>query len=276
MTAEAYMLNVEGKSIRITHPGKVMFPEKGYTKRDVVDYYLDVKEILLKINAGRPSVFVRYPQGAGGYSFFQKNVPAHHPGWMEIVRMGKHKLVDYLVINGIAGLIWFVQMHTLEFHVLNIRKPHWESPDLMVFDLDPPAGASFVEVRDFALEIKPVLEALGYRPFVKTSGKRGVHIVCPVLQKYTVYQVFKAAEDVAKKIIERFPRQATLELRKDKRASRFLVDIYRNRAFQTFSMPLGLRATPQAAVSMPLDWDELKALKKSVCVQHQDRSGIFA
>ncbi|NPA43671.1 MAG: hypothetical protein GXO27_06570 [Chlorobi bacterium] len=253
-------LDIDGVRVRITNPDKVLYPEAGYTKRDVIDYYLAVRDPLLAVNKGRPVVFIRYPHGAGSYSFFQKNVPPNHPEWMEVVEMGKYKPVRYLVLNKIADLIWFVQLHALEFHIINIRKPAWDYPDLMVFDIDPPPGTPFPEVRDFTLKAAPVLEELGYKPYFKTSGKAGMHIVCPLRQEHTVDEVFRAAEDAARRIIERFPDRATLEVRKAKRGDKFLIDIFRNRAYQTFSMPLGTRATPRATVSMPVSREELAEL----------------
>ena len=258
MKKEEIFLDIDGISLRITNPGKILYPEAGYTKRDVIDYYLAVKTPLLELNAGRPVVFIRYPHGAGGYSFFQKNVPPNHPQWMETVEMGKHKPVRYLILNKIADLIWFVQLHALEFHIINVRKPAFFYPDLMVFDIDPPAGASFAETRDFSLKIAPLISELGYKVFYKTSGKKGVHIVCPLKPAHTVDEVFTAAEDIARRIVAKFPGMATMEVRKNKRGGKFLIDIYRNRAFQTFSMPLGTRATPVASVSMPLTEEMLR------------------
>jgi len=255
---ETKIIEVDGIRLRITSPNKVLFPEKGYTKWDLVQYYLAVKDELLYLNQGRPVVFIRYPHGIGSYSFFQKNVPDNHPDWMEVVEMGKHKPAKYLILNKIADLIWFIQLYALEFHIINVRKPAFLHPDVMVFDLDPPPDVSFADTRDFALRLGPLIAEQGYHVFYKTSGKKGIHLVCPIVPQYSVDQVFEAAEDIARRIVEKFPDLATTEVRKDKRGRKFLIDIYRNRAFQTFSMPLGTRATPQASVSMPLTRDQLR------------------
>ncbi|NPA45946.1 MAG: DNA polymerase domain-containing protein [Chlorobi bacterium] len=249
-------LHVDGYELHITHPGKIMFPETGITKMDLINYYLEMRSFIMFHNEGRPVVFVRYPHGLGSYSFFQKNLPPRAPEWMETLEAGKHKITRYFILNHIAGLIWLIQMGTLEFHVMGTRKPHLWHPDLMVFDLDPPEGASFSEIRDFALTFRSVIEEAGYRIYAKTSGKKGIHLVCPVKPQYETGQVLAAARDLAERMIARYPG-ATLDVRKEKRKGKFLIDIYRNRAFQTFSMPYGTRATPEAAVSMPLKWDEL-------------------
>lgn len=259
MDAQEQILRVDGYELRITHPDKPLFPQAGITKRQLIDYYRAVAPYVLRYNRGRPLVFVRYPHGAPGYSFFQKNAPQPVPPFVEIHEMGKFKPTRYVVLQHLADLIWLVQLHALEFHVMGIRKPHWANPDLMVFDIDPPEGAGFAEIRDFALGIRPVIEKLGYTTLVKTSGKRGVHVVCPLEPAYTVDQVMEAAESIAREIMRVFP-DSTLDVRKEKRRGKFLIDIYRNRAYQTFSMPYGTRATTMATVSMPLSWEQLRSL----------------
>ncbi len=258
-TADEKIITVEGKSIRITHPEKVLFKPSGITKMELIDYYLRMAPYILAHNRGRPVVFVRYPHGAPGYAFFQKNVPPSAPEWIETHEMGKYKLTRYVIINGVAELVWLVQLHALEFHVMPLKKPHWTTPDLMVFDLDPPEGAGFADIKDFALACRPVLEEAGYRVYVKTSGKKGLHLVCPIRPHYTVDQVLEAARDLAQRIIDR-TGHATLDVRKDKRQGKFLIDIYRNRAYQTFSMAYGTRATGVASVSLPVTWKQLAAI----------------
>ena len=261
MAVENISLNIEGLEVQITHPDKLLIPAEGVTKRKLMDYYLAVAPYVLRYSGGRPLVFVRYPQGVPGYSFFQKNAPEPVPHFVHTRVMGKHKLTRYVVLEHVADLIWLVQLHALEFHIMGLRNPHWSNPDVMVFDIDPPDGAGFPEIRDFALGIKPVIEGLGYTTLVKTSGKRGVHIVCPLRPEYTVEQVMNAARSVAEEIMRKFP-DSTLDVRKERRRGKFLIDIYRNRAFQTFSMPYGMRAVEHATVSMPMNWDTLKTLNE--------------
>ena len=257
--SQEIMLHLDGVEVRLTHPDKIMFPQTGITKEDLVGYYKKMAPYILFHNKGRPLVFVRYPHGLGSYSFFQKNMPSTAPAWMEIWEAGKYKKSRYLILNRLADLVWMLQMGVLEFHVMPVRKPHLENPDLMVFDLDPPEGASFAEIRDFGLAFRPVIQSLGYQVYVKTSGKKGIHLVCPIRQQYSVDQVLEAARDIAMQMIATHP-EATLDVRKEKRKGKFLIDIYRNRAFQTFSMVYGTRAWEGAPVSFPLSWEELASL----------------
>ncbi len=254
------ILEVDGFQITVTHPGKVLFLKSGITKMQLIEYYLAVQNHILTHNQGRPVVFIRYPHGTPGYSFFQKNVPPNAPEFVEIVPLGKHKIAHYLVINHMADLIWLVQLHALEFHIMSVRKPHFTYPDLMIFDIDPPDGMRFPEIVDFGLQAKPIIESFGYKVFVKTSGKRGIHLVCPVKPNRTAEEVLKASEKVARAIMEKIP-ETTLDVRKDKRKGKILIDIYRNRPLQTFSMPYGTRSTDVASVSMPVTWEKLKEIK---------------
>ena len=249
---------INDKAIKITHPDKILYLKTGYTKTDLIEYYLSMEPVLMRHNKGCPVVFIRYPHGTPGYSFFQKNLPDYAPGWMQTMEMGKHKPVRYLILEDIADLVWLVQMHALEFHVINVRKPDFHHPDLMIFDIDPPEEGGFEKARHFALEAKPYLEQMGYHPFVKTSGKRGLHICCPVHPSFTVDLVMKAAEKAARFLMNKIPG-TTLEVRKNRRKGKLLIDIYRNRAFQTFSMVYGTRHTDAATVSMPVTWEILEA-----------------
>jgi DNA ligase D len=249
-----------GHTVTVSHPDKILYPEAGISKRDLINYYLETEKVILSHNRGRPVVYVRYPHGQGQYAFFQKNVPENHPAWLKIKEMGKHKPTRYLILDSIADLIWLVQLHALEFHIINVREPFFDHPDLMVFDIDPPAGYSFSGIVETAFLLKEILEKNGYHPYAKTSGKRGIHVVCPVKSEFSVEQIFQAAEDIARQSIRKNPAKYTLDVRKNLRQNKFLIDIYRNRAFQTFSMPYGSRATPDACVSMPVKWETLEKL----------------
>ncbi len=259
-TNDHIILEIDGYKITVTHPDKILFPRIGITKIQVIRYYLSVASYVMTHNQGRPLVFIRYPHGAPGYSFFQKNVPPHAPEFIETVELGKHKIARYIILNHLADLAWLVQLHALEFHIMGTAKPHFNYLDVMVFDIDPPEGMNFPEITDFASEAKPIVESFGYRVFVKTSGKRGVHMVCPLLPQHPPEEVLKASEEIARAIMNKIPG-TTLDVRKNKRKNKILIDIYRNRPLQTFSMPYGLRATDVASVSLPVSWEELKQIK---------------
>ena len=260
MPKENQIIEAGGVKVAIKHPGKILFPEANITKNDLVLYYTAVWPYLCAIGRGRPLAVKRFPQGVGAVSFFQKNKPGHAPDWITSRSLGIDKKADYILLDKLATLLWLVNLDTLEFHSTLVAAPYFSSPDLMVFDLDPPPEAPFTETRDFALACRPVIESFGYQCFVKTSGKKGVHLCCPILQKWGFEQVFTAAREVAQAIIQNVPG-CTLELKKEKRKNNILVDIYRNHPYQLMAIPLGTRATPLATVSMPLRWETLATLE---------------
>lgn len=256
---EKKVVTAGGHAVVITHPDKVLFSEGKITKMELVEYYLSVGQQLASFGTGRPVAFKRYPHGESGDSFFQKNKPEFAPDWMTSSQLGVEKKANYIVLDKVATLLWLVNLDALEFHTTLVAAPNFTRPDLMVFDLDPPPGVAFTEIRDFALACRPVIESFGYRCFVKTSGKRGVHICCPIRPQWGFEQVFNAAREVARAIIDKVSG-CTLKLKKEDRQGKILIDIYRNHPYQLMALPLGTRATPAATVSMPLSWEELSTL----------------
>jgi DNA ligase D-like protein (predicted ligase)/DNA ligase D-like protein (predicted polymerase)/DNA ligase D-like protein (predicted 3'-phosphoesterase) len=214
---------------------------------------------------------IRFPDGIYGESFYQKNRPEWAPDWIEFVELGKEKK-DYIVATEPATLVWLANLAALELHQLHSRKPVYDCPDYMVFDLDPPEGYDFTAVVGIALELRTYLESFGYTPFVKTTGGKGVHVCCPIEQKWDFHTVFLAAEDLAKPFVEQRSNSLTLQIRKDARKGRVLVDIFRIRSGQSIVSPYSLRGRKGAPVSMPLTWDELSLLKAPV--EHNIRTAV--
>ncbi len=260
MPKEKQTIRVAGRDVEITHPDKVLFPSAGITKMDLVNYYLETAAAWLPFVKGRPIAIKRYPHGLEGASFFQKNIPDHAPPWLPSKELGVEKPARYVVPACEADLLWLVNLDVLEFHTTLVSAPLFENPNMMVFDLDPPATYSFAELRDFAIACRPIIESSGYRTHVKTSGKRGIHICCPIEPKHPFSKVFEEAKKVAEAIVSRLPN-STLTLQKSERSERVLVDIYRNHPYQLMVMPYSTRATPNASVSMPLTWEELEKLE---------------
>ena len=260
MPKEKQIIEAQGITVEISHPEKILYPEAGISKMDLVRYYTTAWPHLREFGMGRPLAIKRYPHGAGGHSFFQKNKPANAPEWVSSRMLGVGKKADYILLDKLATLLWLVNLDSLEFHSALVAAPHFSQPNLMAFDLDPPPGSTFPEIRDFALACRPVIEGFGYRCFAKTSGKRGVHICCPTKPKAPFEQVFNAAKEVATAIIQKIPG-CTLDLKKENRKDKILIDIYRNHPYQLMVLPYSTRATPNASVSMPLSWEELARLE---------------
>jgi DNA ligase D-like protein (predicted ligase)/DNA ligase D-like protein (predicted polymerase)/DNA ligase D-like protein (predicted 3'-phosphoesterase) len=172
--------------------------------------------------------------------------------------LGESEKVDYILASEPATLVWLANLACIELHQMHSRAPHFDKPEYMAFDLDPPEGFAFRKIVELALALREMLENTGYHCFVKTTGGKGVHILAPLEQRWSFEQVFEASKQIAQQFVDRHKDVTTLELMKKSRGSKVLVDIYRNRTYQTIVCPYSVRGRPQAPVSMPLGWEELQ------------------
>lgn len=248
------------REVELSNLDKVLFPNDHVVKAQIIEYYLKIAPTLLTHVKGRALTLIRFPDGIHGESFYQKNRPDWAPSWSEFVTLGK-EAKDYIIATEPALLVWLANLAALELHQLHSRKPTFEFPDYIVFDLDPPEGYSFKKLIPIALELKEHIEVFGYTTFVKTTGGKGLHICCPIEAAWDFHTVFEAAEDIAKPFVEARPDTVTLQIKKDARKGRVLIDIFRIRSGQSIVSPYSLRGRDGAPVSMPLTWDELKSVE---------------
>lgn len=249
------------RKIELSNLDKVLFPEDNILKAEIIEYYLKIAPTLLNHVKGRALTLIRFPDGIHGEMFYQKNRPEWAPDWIEFAKLGKEEKKDYIIATEPATLVWLANLASLELHQLHSRKPNFESPDYMVFDLDPPEGYDFKKVVPIALGIKEAVETLGYTAFVKTTGGKGIHICCPLEPKEDFHTVFEAAQLIAQPFVDRHPNETTLHIKKEARKGRVLIDIYRIRTGQSIVSPYSLRGRVGAPVSMPLTWDELDSVQ---------------
>ncbi|HRG08632.1 MAG TPA: non-homologous end-joining DNA ligase, partial [Cyclobacteriaceae bacterium] len=249
------------RKLELSNLEKVLFPEDGVTKAEIIEYYLKIAPTLLQHIKGRALTLIRFPDGIHGENFYQKNRPEWAPDWLEFVKLGKEEKKDYIIATEPASLVWLANLASLELHQLHSRKPDFEHPDYMVFDLDPPEGYDFPKIVALALDLRTFIESFGYTCFVKTTGGKGIHICCPLEPKWDFHTVFEAAQAIALPFTERFPKETTLHIKKEARKGRVLIDIFRIRSGQSIVSPYSLRGRIGAPVSMPLTWDELAQLK---------------
>jgi bifunctional non-homologous end joining protein LigD len=247
------------RSLEISNLEKLLFPEDQIVKAQVIEYYLKIAPTILTHIKGRALTLIRFPDGIHGENFYQKNRPEWAPDWIEFEKLGSVEK-DYIVATEPALLVWIANLAGLELHQLHSRKPHFDKPDYMVFDLDPPEGYDFKKIVSLAFRLKEHIETFGYTTFVKTTGGKGVHICCPIEQQQDFSTVFDAAQLIALPFVERNPSDTTLHIKKEARKGRVLVDIYRIRSGQSIVSPYSLRGRIGAPVSMPLTWDELEAV----------------
>ena len=248
------------RQIELSNLGKVLFPDDHIVKAQLIEYYFKLAPTILAHVKGRPLSLVRYPDGITGESFFQKNRPKWAPDWLEHAMLGEHKK-DYVIATEDASLAWLANLGGIELHQMHSRAPDFDKPDYLVYDLDPPDDMKFPDVAALALEFKEHLEKFGYHPFLKTTGRKGLHILTPLEPKWAFHEAFEAARAVAQPFVESHPSSLTLQIKKEHRKGKVLLDIYRNRQSQTIIAPYSLRGLPGAPVSTPLQWDELKSLQ---------------
>jgi DNA ligase D-like protein (predicted polymerase) len=253
------MLELDGREVRLSSPDKVLFPERGETKRELVDYYVAVGEPLMRTMGGRPVLMQRFPKGAGGPSFFQKRVPENAPEWLSTttVMTVNGTPSRALVIADLAHVAWAVQLGCLGFHVWPFRADAPEFCDELRLDLDPQPGTDFDDVRRAAAEVKSLLDELGMVGFPKTTGNRGLHVYVRLRPRWDSYAVRSAAVAVARELERRRPDVITAAWWKEERGERIFVDYNQNAPHKTVFGAWAVRARPGAQVSAPLDWDEV-------------------
>src|SRR5262245_61413489 len=251
-------LEVAGREVTITNPGKVYFPEAGITKLEIARYYLAVADGALRGAGGRPNVLVRYPNGIHGESFYQKRAPQARPDWLEVVnlRFPSGRAAEEVVPRDAAALAWMVNLGCLELHPHPVRVEDLDHPDELRVDLDPVPGVEWPQLQAVARVVHEALVDLGLRGWPKTSGSRGIHVNVRIHPRWSFPQVRRAALALAREVERRAPALATSRWWKEERHGVFL-DYNQNAKDRTVCSAYSVRPKPDARVSAPLTWDEL-------------------
>jgi DNA ligase D-like protein (predicted polymerase) len=247
-----------GREVAITNPSKVLFPQAGYTKLDVANYYFAVADGALRGAGGRPNMLKRYPNGIAEEFFYQKRAPESRPEWIDIVtlRFPSGRSADEIVLRDAASLLWIVNLACLELHPHPVRAADLDHPDELRVDLDPVSGVKWPQVRDVARVVRATLDEFGLTGWPKTSGSRGVHVAVRIQQKWTFDEVRRAALALAREVERRVPTQATSKWWKEEREGVF-IDYNQNAKDRTVAGAYSVRPVPDARVSAPVTWDEL-------------------
>ena len=257
------VIEAAGRELLISHPDKVFFAERGETKLDLVGFYQAVEGPLLDAMGGRPVLLQRFPNGAGGSSFFQKRVPENRPEWLEtaVVATPNGTTSRALVAADLAHVLWAVNLGCLGFHVWPTRAADPEHADELRIDLDPTPGVDFPMVREAATEVRALLDELGLVGLPKTTGNRGVHVYVRLEPRWTSYEVRDAAVAAARELERRRPDLMTAAWWKEERGRRVFVDFNQNAPHKTIFGAWSVRARPGAQVSTPFSWDELESIE---------------
>jgi len=268
-------VQIEGRQLEVSNLDKVLFPEVGFTKAQVIDYYVRIAPVLLPHVADRPATFTRWPNGVDGQAFFEKNNARHAPEWVHTVTVPSpgssrgRETLDMVLLSTVPDLVWSANLAALEVHV-----PQWRVddagtallPDLLVLDLDPGPGTGVVECAHVAHRLREQLAADGLDPVVKTSGSKGLQVYAPITCADKEHPS-RYAKALAQQLTRETPEEVVWRMEKALRPGKVLVDWSQNNTAKTTVAPYSLRARPFATVSTPLHWAEVDALREGAAAE---------
>ena len=259
-------LIVEGKKLSVSNLDKVLYPKVGFTKGEVVDYYIRIAPVLLPHLQDRPLTMKRYPNGVEGEFFYEKNCPSHRPTWVKTAKVwseGNKRMMNYCLANDLPTLVWAANLADLELHTSLARKRNVAQPTMMVFDLDPGAPANIVQCCQVGLWLRELLSKMKLKSFAKTSGSKGLQVYVPLNTPVT----FDQTKDVSRALAQLLEREhadlVTSNMSRALRKGRVFVDWSQNDEHKTTICVYSLRAKEEPTVSTPVTWDEVaNCLKK--------------
>ncbi|MBW4717473.1 non-homologous end-joining DNA ligase [Saccharothrix obliqua] len=260
--AQAVELTVGDRVVRVSNPDKPYFPERGITKRQVVEYYVAVAEPLLNVLRDRPTTLKRYVDGVTGEAFYQKRLPKGAPDWVQTARVAfpSGRPADEVCPTEPAVLAWAANLGTFDFHPWPVRRPDTDHPDELRVDLDPQPGTDFADAVRVAEVLREVLDDLGMTGYPKTSGGRGVHVAVRIRPEWDFIDVRHAVIALAREVERRVPDLATTSWWKEERGERVFLDYNQAARDRTIASAWSVRGTPRATVSTPVTWDRLSTV----------------
>ena len=261
MPSVKHPLKVDGRVVDITNPDKVLYPQAGFRKADVIDYHIRVAPVLLPHMRDRPVSMKRYPNGVEAPYFYQKQAPPNKPAWMPTFPVPSDTRgapIDYLLCNDLPSLVWLANAADLELHTFMHKVPRLDRPTMMVFDLDPGPPANVIDCARVALWLRDDLRALGLKAWPKVSGGKGLQMHVPI-NGPTSYEETAGVSKAMAQVLERdHPKQVTSVMRKDLRGGKVFIDWSQNNEHKTTVCVYSLRAQPTPTVAAPLSWKEVE------------------
>jgi bifunctional non-homologous end joining protein LigD len=251
----ATQVEIQGRRLRLSNLDKVLYPEAGFTKAEVVDYYARIGVVMVPHLADRAVTLVRWPDGVDHQSFFEKRCPSHAPSWLRSAVVSED--LNQCVLDDLPSLLWAANMAALELHTPQARVSSLDRPDSMVFDLDPGPGATVLDCCRVGLDLRGVLAELGLESVVKTSGSKGLHMAVPLHTDVTDDDTKDFARALGQVLAKREPERVTVIMRKDERPGKVFVDWSQNDEHKTTVCAYSLRGQPRPLVSTPVSWDEV-------------------
>jgi bifunctional non-homologous end joining protein LigD len=266
VAAKRLDIEVDGRTLSLSNLDKVLYPEAGFTKGHVIDYYTRVAPVLLPHLRGRALTLKRYPNGVDKPHFYEKQCPAHRPEWVRtapIYSRSNRRTIDFCLCDDLPTLVWLANLADLEMHTSLAKAEDDTRPTLLAFDLDPGPPATIVECAEVALELRAIFAHIGMEAFPKTSGSKGMQVYVPLNTPTTYTQTREFAHGLAQLLERRRPELVVSEMKKSVRGGKVFVDWSQNAQHKTTVCAYSLRALAQPTVSTPLTWDEVAAVTES-------------
>jgi bifunctional non-homologous end joining protein LigD len=259
-------VEIDGRRLSLSNLDKVLYPEAGFTKGHVIDYYTRVAPYVLAHLRGRPLTLKRYPNGVDETYFYEKQCPAHRPDWVRtaaVYSRSNDRTIDFCLADDVPTLVWLANLADLELHTSLALAADVTQPTILAFDLDPGAPATIVECAEVALELRTAFEHLGLQAFPKTSGSKGMQVYVPLNTPVTYKETKGFALGLAQLLERRMPKLVVSNMKTSLRRGKVFVDWSQNDEHKTTVCVYSLRARPQPTVSTPLEWDEVEAVLDS-------------
>lgn len=254
-------IQIRGKRLQLSNLDKVLYPSVGFTKAQVIDYYVRVAPVLLPHLRNRPLTMKRYPEGVKGFHFYEKNCPTHRPVWVKTAPIwseGNQKWMYYCLVQDLPTLVWAANLADLELHVSLSAAQDMERPTVVAFDLDPGPPADIVQCSQVGLWVRAIFEALRLECFAKTSGSKGLQVYAPLNTPVTYDQTKAFAQGIARKLEREHPDLVVSQMKKSLRTGKVFVDWSQNDEHKTTVCVYSLRATERPTVSTPVTWEEVE------------------
>jgi bifunctional non-homologous end joining protein LigD len=260
------IVEVQGRKLKLTNLEKVLYPAAGFTKGQVVDFYVRIAPVLVPHLAGRPLTMKRYPEGVDQEYFFEKNAPMHRPDWVKTAPVwseSNHRTIHFILADDLPTLVWIANLASIELHPSLSMAADIATPTMMVFDLDPGPPANIVQCAQVGLWVREIFDHFGLRSFPKTSGSKGLQIYVPLNTKTSYEQTKSLAHAVARLLEQEHPELVVSDMKKAVRTNKVFVDWSQNDQHKTTISVYSLRAREHPTVSTPVTWEEVEqALKK--------------
>lgn len=270
MTRTESVVEIEGRRLKLSNLQKVLYPEAGFTKAQLIDYYVRIAPVLLPHLHGRPLTMKRYPEGVNGEFFYEKNCPKHRPDWVqtaEIWSAGNNRWMNYCMVQDLATLVWAANLADIELHTSLSMASEMLRPTMIVFDLDPGAPANIVQCCQVGLWVRGIFEHFGLQAFPKTSGSKGLQVYVPLNTPATYDHTKSFAHELARVLERAHPDLVVSDMKKALRVNKIFVDWSQNDDYKTTICVYSLRAKDKPTVSTPVTWEEVEN-----CFEKKDAS----